>query len=229
MEKVLFWDFQGTLAHNDWMFSKALYKVFKNCEPNTNISIEDFKNRALIGFPWQNTEREYLHLTYNNGWWKHAENIFTNFYKDININKEKAIYLAQRVRAELIKSNEFVLYDDAIEMLDYYKQRGFINIILSNQIPELEDIVRELGLGKYITICISSSNVGYEKPNAKIYKYALEKVQNPTEIWMIGDSIIADVIGAESSGIKGVLVRSKKDDRAKYYSSDLRGLKQIII
>jgi hypothetical protein len=30
-----FGDFQGTLAHNDWMFSKALYKVLIN---NDNIT-----------------------------------------------------------------------------------------------------------------------------------------------------------------------------------------------
>lgn len=229
MEKVLFWDFQGTLAYNDWMFSKALYKVLEDYEPNTNISIEDFKKKALIGFPWQEHENEYLHLTHSNNWWKYTENIFVDFYKEFNIIEEKAIYLANRVRNELIKVDEFILYEDTIEMLSYYKQRGFTNVILSNHIPELEDIVEKLGLKIYITYCISSANVGYEKPNIKIFKYALRKMQDPTEVWMIGDSIIADVNGAESIGIKGVLVRSKRDCTIKYYSGDLRGLKKIII
>lgn len=228
MEKVLFWDFQDTLVSNDFMFNKALCKTLKKYEPNIIIDIEDFKKKALIGFPWQDHEKEYLNLTHGNNWWKHAENIFVECYKEFNLTQDKAAFLAKKVRNELIRANEFTLFDDTIEMLGYYKQRGFINIILSNHIPELGDIIRELGLGEYITHCISSANVGYEKPNPKIYQYALAKLQNPSEIWMIGDSIIADVKGAESVGIKGVLVRSKKDRNVQYYSSDLRGLKEII-
>jgi hypothetical protein len=40
---------------------------------------------------------------------------------------------------------------------------------------------------------------------------------------------MADVRGAEGVGIKGVLVRSKRADDIKYYSGDLRGLKEIIV
>ncbi|MPM86562.1 hypothetical protein SDC9_133651 [bioreactor metagenome] len=34
---------------------------------------------------------------------------------------------------------------------------------------------------------------------------------------MIGDSVIADVKGSESVGIKGVLVRGKRGNAIKYY------------
>jgi putative hydrolase of the HAD superfamily len=228
MRKVLFWDFHGTLAHNDWMFSKALYKVLKDYEPNTSLRIEDFKKSELIGFPWQEPEKEYLHLMPGSKWWKHVEGIFINFYKEHGLIEEDAANLASKVRIDLIKPDEFTLYDDTIEMLDFYKQRGFTNIILSNHIPELGDIASELGLMKYIDHCISSANVGYEKPNPKIYRYALDKLNSPKEVWMIGDSFIADVKGAEAAGINGVLVRSKKVDSVQYYSEDLRGLKSII-
>ncbi len=50
MDKVIFWDFQDTLAHNDWMISKALYKTLIKNEPNTNIVIDDFKKKPLKGF-----------------------------------------------------------------------------------------------------------------------------------------------------------------------------------
>lgn len=43
MDKVIFWDFQGTLAHNDWMFSKALYKVLIKNDDNTEISVDDIR------------------------------------------------------------------------------------------------------------------------------------------------------------------------------------------
>lgn len=61
LREILFWDFQGTLAHNEWMFSKPLYKVLIKNGSNTEISIEDLKKRPLQGFPWQDYEKEYLH------------------------------------------------------------------------------------------------------------------------------------------------------------------------
>lgn len=226
--KVIFWDFQGTLAYNDWMVSKALYKVIINNEPNTNLEIDDFKKKAIKGFPWQDHRKEYLNLTNSNAWWKHAEGIFLVCYKEFNIIEEKAIQYAEQVRNEFIKSDEFILYEDSIEMLNYFKEKGYSNVILSNHIPELPYIVEELGLSTYLVDCISSANVGYEKPNAKIYKYALEKHNMPEEVWMIGDSINADVRGPEKAGIKSILVRSEKVEGIRYYSNDLVGLKNII-
>lgn len=229
MSKVIFWDFQGTLAKNDWMFSKALYKVLSRFEPETHITIEDFKKKQMLGFPWQEPEKAYLHLTSNGNWWKHVEHIFIDFYKQLGITEEKSISLARRVKTEIIESNDFSLYDDTIEVLSYFTRKKFTNIILSNHIPELEKIVDKLGLSQYISLCISSANVGYEKPHPEIYRYALGKVQFPEVVWMVGDNIAADVWGAESVGIKGVLVRSKTNGTVKYHSGDLRGLKRIIV
>ena len=192
------------------------------------MNINDIKKKPMEGFPWQNYEKEYLYLTESNAWWKNAENIFIGCYKELGVDEEKAFEYAKEVREELIKVDEFILYEDTIETLRYFKERGYVNVILSNHIPELPDIVGKLGLSSYFLECVSSANVGYEKPNAKIYEYALEKYNNPKDVWMVGDNIFADVKGAENVGIKGVLVRSKREDDIKYYSNDLIGLREII-
>lgn len=228
MDKVIFWDFQDTLAHNDWMISKALYKTLIKNEPNTNIIIDDFKKKPLKGFPWQEPEKGYLHLSNSNAWWKNAEGIFLDCYKEFNIIEEKAIKYARQVREELIKADEFILFEDSIEILNYFKNKGYSNIILSNHIPELPKIVENLGLSPYLIDCISSANVGYEKPNPRIYEYALEKYNIKEEVWMVGDSITSDVKGPEKAGIKGVLVRSESIDGIVYYSKELLGLREII-
>lgn len=228
MDKIIFWDFHGTLAYNDWMFSKALLKVLQRFETDAVIKIDDFKNRPMIGFPWQKPEKEYLHLTKGDAWWKNAEEIFAHCYKELNISDDMASSLAKRVREELIKVDEFILYEDTIEILKYFMDKGYSNVILSNHIPELPTIVEELGLSEYILDCISSANIGYEKPNPKLFYYALEKYRYPNEVWMVGDSIVADVRGAESVGIKGILVRSDFEYGIKYYAQGLRELKEII-
>jgi putative hydrolase of the HAD superfamily len=228
MDKIIFWDFQGTLAQNDWMFSKALYKVLIENDASSEISVDDIKKEPMKWFPWQDYDKEYIHLSDSSAWWKNAENIFIECYRSLGLMEEEAIIFGKQVREELIKIDEFILYEDTIETLNYFKKKGYANIILSNHIPELPEIVQGLGLLPYIVECISSANVGYEKPNPKIYKYALERYKYPREVWMVGDSILADVRGPEKIGIKGVLVRSKRESDIKYYSSNLTGLKEII-
>lgn len=50
MDKILFWDFHGTLAYNDWMLSKTLYKVLVNNDLKTKISINNFKSTQWLDF-----------------------------------------------------------------------------------------------------------------------------------------------------------------------------------
>lgn len=228
MKKILFWDFQGTLAHNDWMFSKALHTVLINNEPDSKIGIDKFKATPMIGFPWQDHKRDYLHLTKSEDWWKHAEEIFTKCYSSLGLQKEVALQYGKEVRAYFLKGEDFILYDDTLETLKYFKDKGYENIILSNHIPELPEIVEKLGLSLYVSDCLSSANIGYEKPNPKIFHYALEKYNYPEDVWMIGDSITADVMGAKAVGMKGILVRADNTDSVEYYSKDLRGVTKII-
>jgi putative hydrolase of the HAD superfamily len=86
MDKIIFWDFHGTLAFNDWMVSKALYKVLITNEANTEIIIDEIKKKPIKGFPWQDYEKEYLHLTKSSAWWKNAENIFIEYYKELGVD-----------------------------------------------------------------------------------------------------------------------------------------------
>ena len=228
MNKVIFWDFQDTLAHNDWMLSKALYKALLKSEPNTNLTIDEFKKLKISGMPWQEPDKDYSHLTAKGEWWKLVESLFKEAYKELNIDEEKATEFAKQAHIELTNPDEFKLYEDTIEVLNYFKMKGWRNIILSNHIPELPYIVESLGLNEYISDCISSANVGFEKPNIKIYEYALSKAEYPEKVWMVGDSITSDVKSPERLGINGVLVRSKRLDDVKHYSKDLIGLKDII-
>lgn len=200
MDKVIFWDFQGTLAHNDWMISKALYKVLLVNEPDSKISIEHLKKLKILGIPWQDHENDYTHLTGRGEWWRLVEGVFEEAYKELGIDICKAGQYAKLAHYELAKVDEFKLYEDTIETLKHFKTNGWTNVSLSNHLPDLPEIVETLGLKKYIYECISSANVGYEKPNQKIYEFALKYVGNPENVWMVGDNLYADVIGPEKVG-----------------------------
>ena len=48
-------------------------------------------------------------------------------------------------------------------------------------------------------------------------------------MWMIGDSVLAEVKGPEKAGMKWVLVRSYKTEEIKFHCKNLKELKDIII
>ncbi len=50
---------------------------------------------------------------------------------------------------------------------------------------------------------------------------------DPDVAWMVGDSLAADVLGAATVGLRGILVRAR-DERARWCSPDLSGVVEIV-
>ena len=92
---------------------------------------------------------------------------------------------------------------------------------MSNNFPELPDVIKGLGLGKYFADYIVSANIGYEKPRIEIFKYALELAGSPDVCYMIGDNPIADIQGGKSAGMKTVLVNNSGSSDADYKCESL--------
>lgn len=190
------------------MFSKVLYKVMSD-ENKKKFDLQNFKNKKLVGFPWQKYELRYE----PEAWWANAQKIFNQIYLELGLEKNEALEYTLKIKKEFLNTNDFKLYSDSIEVLKYFKHMGYKNIILSNHIPELDIIVNKLGIGKYISECISSGKIGYEKPNPNIFKYVLDKYKDVySEIWMVGDSVLVDIRGAELMNIKAILVRAAKKE-----------------
>ena len=101
------------------------------------------------------------------------------------------------------------------------------HVILSNHVPELPSLVHGLGLSPLIHRVVNSAETGFEKPHTGAFQAALTSLDNPEEVWMIGDSMNADILGAESVGLRAILVRSD-DARAPRRAESLRGVRQFI-
>lgn len=99
------------------------------------------------------------------------------------------------------------LFDDSLSTIIELHQRGFLLGIVTNRIwggpPFLEDL-RTLGLYHYFhpdAIAISG-DLGRRKPSAEIFLHALNALDSrPAEAVMVGDSLSADVLGAQALGI----------------------------
>lgn len=233
MSKFLLWDFDGTLGYRiDGLqgraWSMSMLEAIKEKDPETEITLEEIRPLLSSGFPWHEPDIEHTHLNTTELWWDHVRGIFQRIYQILGYSKflsEQFSLDAQRIFVDL---RAWELFDDTLPTLNILKNLGWNNIIVSNHVPELRKILEHLGLGGMFKDIINSAEVGYEKPNPMIYRLALEKTKGNKDIWMIGDNIKADVIGAEKVGIKSILVRNK-DIRAKYQFDTLYELNDFLI
>ncbi len=99
------------------------------------------------------------------------------------------------------------IYADVLPTLQALRAAGLRLAIVSNWDNTLMDHCRELGIVPYFDTIVGSLDVGYEKPNRRIFDIALERVGvRPEQTLHVGDMYPADVAGARRAGITPVLL-----------------------
>ncbi|MBN1692215.1 MAG: HAD family hydrolase [Dehalococcoidales bacterium] len=112
---------------------------------------------------------------------------------------------------------DLVLFDDVLEAIDDLKKRGLKLGMISNIERDMSSTLEKLGLSARLDIVVTSQDAGFTKPQPEIFRFALEKAGvKPGEAVYVGDQYQVDVIGAESAGMKGILL-----DRDGYYKENL--------
>ena len=109
---------------------------------------------------------------------------------------------------ERFQRGEFeALYVDVIPALAALRARGKRLGILSNFSPNLENVLRQVGIHHYFSFFVVSALVGIEKPDPRIFDVMVRVVNAPREeIAYVGDSVFHDIAGARRAGIAGILV-----------------------
>lgn len=65
--------------------------------------------------------------------------------------------------------------------------------------------VTRFGLERYFPITLIESELGYGKPDARVYRRALELLDSAAEeTWMVGDNLVWDIAGAQAVGLRAV-------------------------
>jgi HAD superfamily hydrolase (TIGR01549 family) len=210
MNKVIFWDFDGTLVHSNHLWSNAVFRVLQEACPGCAATFDDVRFYMKEGFPWHTPESDFRHLT-DDRWWNFMTDRFRRIYQLLGIPEEGADALSRRVRPEILCTGNYTLYDDAVPILETSLKRGYRNIIVSNNYPELQDVMTGLHLSDYFEDFIVSGKVGYDKPRKEIFDIALQRADFPDQCLMIGDNPFADVYGANQAGIRSVLVHADPD------------------
>ncbi|CAH4038994.1 rhythmically expressed gene 2 protein-like [Pieris brassicae] len=99
--------------------------------------------------------------------------------------------------------------DGAVDILEHVKSQCSDIGIVSNFDPRLHEILQNLNLSSYFKFILTSYEIGYSKPNIKIFESAIEhsKLNLLTdECLHIGDDYEKDYLGAKKAGWQAMLV-----------------------
>ena len=105
----------------------------------------------------------------------------------------------------LKKLGEGIFPFEATEKLCEYLHSKYKVGIVTNGIKEVQHSrIENSAIAKYIDKIIISDEVGVNKPDKRIFEYAMNyfEIMDKSEVIMIGDSLGADIKGGQNAGIE---------------------------
>lgn len=221
MKKAIFWDFDGTLVRSNTSFLDSLMMALEKAQ--VAIPCSDCSGFLKSACSWYFPEDTYFDRT-GELWWQTLLLGLQKFLTDHSVPVDKIPEICAGFRQNAV-SYPYELYEDALLLLKAANDLGFQNYILSNNFPELSQVICRYGLEPYIKDVFLSSDIGAEKPHPAIFSAALQKAGIPSPALMVGDNPTADMEGAKAAGMTTVLVHRnmvcEKADRIYSSLSDL--------
>ena len=98
--------------------------------------------------------------------------------------------------------------------LDAVRATGVKVAIISNSEGMLERLFTDLGILQHFDMVVDSGKVGVEKPDPRIFQFALDRFGVPASRALhLGDMFATDILGARAAGIRYALI-----DPYKHYA-----------
>jgi putative hydrolase of the HAD superfamily len=103
-----------------------------------------------------------------------------------------------------------------LEALGRLRAAGLRLGVVSNSDGRVEQALQAAGLRDCFDVVIDSSLVGFEKPDPRIFRAALDAMGvAPEEALYVGDLYEVDVVGARAAGIDAVLLTASGPDPSR--------------
>ncbi|HSF79745.1 MAG TPA: HAD family hydrolase [Anaerolineales bacterium] len=104
--------------------------------------------------------------------------------------------------------------DEALPTLQALRGAGYRMGLISNAADDadVQALVDSAGIRAYFEVILTSAAQGIRKPNPRIFHQALEHMNlTPDQAVMVGDTLGADILGAEHAGIFSIWITRRAD------------------
>lgn len=161
-------------------------------------------------------------ITSSDQWWLE---LIVRLYDLPHYSKnDKSRTLCERLLTHFSSSEAYVLYEDAIPVLETLRNNNVPIIASTNSDDRVYAIMESLGLDQYFSDVYLSYDLGCSKPDRRFYNHIFKerflraKREHPAldtssyleNIWHIGDHYENDFVGSIKSGWNGVLLDRRK-------------------
>jgi len=101
------------------------------------------------------------------------------------------------------REEKIYLFPGAKETLDYFKEKDISLALMTNGESEKQrNKIHRFGLDKYFSSILIEGEMGFGKPDDRVYIRALNELElEPEEVWAVGDNLDWDVYGPQKLGI----------------------------
>jgi putative hydrolase of the HAD superfamily len=226
LNKVVIWDFDGTLARRAGGWSGTLVEVLDLAAPGHCWTSSSFMPGLSHGFPWHEWQQAHPELADPDLWWAHLKSLLRSAMEEAGVDRPLAERATSLFRSQYVRIDRWSAFPEALPALDRLRRAGWRHAILSNHCPELPDLVAGLGFSDRFDLVLTSAAIGFEKPHPEAFARAIVELGHPERVWMVGDSPQADIAGAAAQGIPGVLVR--RPEPGMVTAPDLLAASEII-
>ena len=104
-------------------------------------------------------------------------------------------------------------YPEVLETLSRAHELGLVQGVISDWGTDLVPILHAHDVTRHLDFVVASAAIGVAKPHPDIFHFAVARAGlKPADVLYVGDSYIADVLGARTAGIAPVLI--DRDGRA---------------
>ena len=121
------------------------------------------------------------------------------------------------------------LFPQAHETLSYLGNKYILHLISNGFQESTEMKIEKTGLGDYFHTIVISECVGCNKPDQAIFEFALKGARATVpESLMIGDSIEADIRGAQAFGMRAIYFNPERKEKPADVEHEITALSELI-
>jgi HAD superfamily hydrolase (TIGR01549 family) len=206
----LFFDFDGTIRHNDPPALEIFYRIAAELGVETDHQLRRDGEKWVNAY-WADSLELREDLDRFGAWQDNGPFWVNHGYRHlvaIGVQEKTAIELAPEITLRMRSEYEpqDCVEDDVVPTLEALREAGFRLAIISNRSQPFRERVETLGLAEHFDLILAAGEVGWYKPDPRILRHAAAQFQLPPErVLYIGDNYQADIVGAREAGMTAVL------------------------
>lgn len=200
--------------------------VFGFQDMNSNAIFSAIQRREE--WMWEDEER---HRIWRMDLVKARREIVRLAFEDLNLKNH---FLADAIADHYssVRNRSLSLIPGAKDTVLRLKELGMKLALITNGSSETQnEKIKRFDLSRFFDKILIEGEVGFGKPNERIYRIALQTLDvDPEDAWMIGDNLLWDVIAPQRIGVNGIWVnpRGRKNTYDMEPFLTIQSLDQVI-